>query len=374
MRKAVLLLSSFSIVIVVSIALFGSSAYAQTSCPPYTFSNNNRYANCNPLPVLDSFLYWSYHLSNNTVDIAHRHTGLTASSWVAWCLNPSGARMIGSQCLVAFVNSTGLPHPFTSAITGYNTRLQEGPLSFRVPRIAAEFRNSTEMIIYATIELPHGRTNFTHIWQHGLVSSSGAFQAHPMTPQHLRPFANIDFATGTTASSSGGGGSKQRLRNVHGIINVVSWGMMMPLGAMIARYVRVLKPPNPVWFYLHVTCQCLAYLLGVAGWATGLHLGSRSPGVLSLRLRPKPDHKYRIYWNVYHHSIGYSVITLSIVNIFKGFDILDPEKKWKRAYVSFLIALGAVAVCLEVFTCFVVTKRKRQTSKQPLTANGVNGA
>ncbi|KAL3635699.1 hypothetical protein CASFOL_020246 [Castilleja foliolosa] len=392
MRKA------FQIVVFVILILASFSAYSQLDDCGYTFSNNHhRYANCNPLPTLDSYLHWNYHPSNNTVDIAYRHTGITSSNWVAWSLNPNGPHMIGAQCLVAFVNSTGIPHPFTSPITGYTTMLQEGPLSFGVPRIAAEFRNNTEMIIYATIELPPGRTNFTHIWQHGIVSSSGAFKAHSMAPQHLSSFATIDFATGKSidTSSAGGGVSKtQRLRNIHGIINVVSWGMMMPLGAMIARFVKVFQPLNPAWFYLHVTCQTLAYLLGVAGWATGLNLGSRTPGivrivhrnigitlftlatlqVMSLGLRPKPDHKYRTFWNFYHHSIGYSVIALSIGNIFMGFDILDPEKKWKRAYIIFLIVIGAVAVCLEVLRCFVVIRRKREASKLPQTVNAENGA
>ncbi|GER52869.1 auxin-responsive family protein [Striga asiatica] len=40
--------------------------------------------------------------------------------------------------------------------------------------------------------------------------------------------------------------------------------------------------------------------------------------VTALLLRPKKEHKHRIYWNLYHHTIGYSVIILSIINIFKG--------------------------------------------------------
>ncbi|KAL3652320.1 hypothetical protein CASFOL_002001 [Castilleja foliolosa] len=307
-------------------------------CPTYTFSNNNRgYANCKPFPTLDSYLHWNYHPSNNTVDIAYRHTSVTSSNWVAWSLNPTGPHMIGAQCLVAFVNSTGIPHPFTSPITSYNTMLQE--------------------------EDDHMRT------------------------QHLSSFATIDFSTGRSINVKGGVSKTQRLRNIHGIINVVSWGIMMPLGAMIARFVKVFQPLNPVWFYLHVTCQTLGYLLGVAGWATGLNLGSRTPGivrtvhrnigitlftlatlqVMSLGLRPN----YRTFWNFLP---CYLVILLSIDNIFKGFDILDPEKKWKRAYIIFLIVFGAVAVCLEVLRCFVVIKRKRETSKQPQTVDAENGA
>lgn len=97
-------------------------------------------------------------------------------------------------------------------------------------------------------------------------------------------------------------------------------------------------------------------------------------------MRPKPDHKYRFYWNIYHHLVGYTTIVLSIVNIFEGFDILDPEKKWKNAYIGIIIALGVIAALLEAFTWFVVIKRKRQDDSDKNTAaatsrvsNGENG-
>lgn len=54
---------------------------------------------------------------------------------------------------------------------------------------------------------------------------------------------------------------------------------MMPIGALIARYVKVFEAADPAWFYLHVSCQSLAYLIGVAGWGTGLQLGSESPSI-----------------------------------------------------------------------------------------------
>ncbi|KAK6117817.1 hypothetical protein DH2020_048444 [Rehmannia glutinosa] len=364
--------------------LFPSSSYAQ-NCSDYRFPNNNIYAACNTLPSLNSFLHWNYHRSTHTVDIAYRHTRITASDWVVWSLNPTGggrsSAMIGAQCLVAFRNSTGLVHAYTSPISGYATRLQEGPLSFRVPRIGAEFAND-EMIIYATIELPSDRTSFTHVWQNGHVSGDTPLM-HPTDGENMRSFGTIDFATGQTAETgTASGGSRNRKRNVHGVINVVSWGILLPVGAMAARYLKVFKSANPAWFYLHVTCQTSAYVVGVAGWATGLKLGSDSPGVehtthrnigitifslatlqvFAMFLRPKPDHKYRTYWNIYHQTIGYSVIVLSIVNIFEGIDILDPEKKWKKAYTGVLIFLGAIAAVLEAFTWYVVIKRKGQST------------
>ena len=66
---------------------------------------------------------------------------------------------------------------------------------------------------------------------------------------------------------------------IHGVLNVVSWGTLMPLGAMIARYMKVFQAADPAWFYLHVACQSSGYIVGVAGWATGIKLGSDSSAV-----------------------------------------------------------------------------------------------
>ena len=77
---------------------------------------------------------------------------------------------------------------------------------------------------------------------------------------------------------------------------------------------------------------------------------------------------------MYHHAVGYTVIALSIVNIFKGFDILDPAKKWKRAYIGVIIFLAAVAAILEALTWIIVLKRKdNESDKYPHGVNGANG-
>lgn len=180
----------------------------------------------------------------------------------------------------------------------------------------------------------------------------------------------------------------------HGVLNAVSWGILMPLGALIARYLKVFPSADPAWFYLHVTCQISAYIIGVAGWATGLQLGTQSPGIqhtahrtigillfclatvqaFALLLRPKRDHKYRLYWNIYHHSFGYSILVLSIVNIFKGFDILNPDKQWERAYIGIIVGIACLALILEVYTWFVVKKKKSANAEKVNGINGTNGS
>ncbi|CAN4097501.1 unnamed protein product [Withania somnifera] len=324
------LLTSLMLFPSILLTLF-TSPYAQ-NCSSHQFRSNNVFATCNPLPVLNSFLHWTYHPDNHTVDLAYRHGGVRDSDWVAWALNLGGSGMVGSQCLIAFRNSSGQTHAYTSPISSYGTQLSESPLSFGVPRISSEFINN-EMIIFATLELPSGRTNFNQ-----------------RTGENMRSTGTVDFVSGQTSAGTGGGisaSSRQRRRHVHGVLNAVSWGVMMPIGAIFARYLKVFKSADPAWFYLHASCQTATYTVGVAGWGTGLKLGSDSAGikftthrnigitlfclgtlqVFALLLRPKPDHKYSLlehltpcYWihcdHSQHHQCGRLSLLLEAITWF----------------------------------------------------------
>ena len=157
----------------------------------------------------------------------------------------------------------------------------------------------------------------------------------------------------------------------------------MPTGAMLARHVKVFKGADPAWFYLHVTCQCSAYVIGVAGWGTGLWLGHKSSGIeykghkcigctlfalatiqvlVGRFCRPNKQHKKRIYWEGFHYAVGYGTIILGIINIYKGLDILESGKSvWRIAYTVIIIALGCIAAALEAITWTLVWMRKKAT-------------
>ncbi|KAK9056806.1 hypothetical protein SSX86_024169 [Deinandra increscens subsp. villosa] len=367
------------------------STSTSQSCGNFAFSNNANYATCVSLAVLSSNLHWNYNPANGTVDLAFRHTGSETNQWVAYALNVGGRGMIGAQALVALITANGSVRAYTSPVTSYSTGLQPGGLSFDVPVITAE-RVNGDVMIYATVVLPSGMTSFNHVWQVGPVSN-GAPVIHALGSDNRNSVGQVDFSTGLTSGGGSVGGSRLRRRNTHGVLNAVSWGVMMPMGAMAARYLKVFNVANPAWFYIHVTTQTSAYIVGVAGWVTGLKLGSDSAGVrydthrnigitlfaiatlqvFALLLRPKPDNKYRFYWNIYHHSLGYSIIIMSIINVYEGLDILDPEKKWKNAYTGILISLGVITVISEAFTWYVVLKRKQENKRTHAGTNGANG-
>lgn len=86
---------------------------------------------------------------------------------------------------------------------------------------------------------------------------------------------------------------------MHGILNAVSWGILIPLGAIIARYVKVFEVADPAWFYMHVSCQLAGYAIGVAGWATGLNLGKESKGITYTT----------------HRSIGIAIFALATLQV-----------------------------------------------------------
>ncbi|KAJ6741505.1 CYTOCHROME B561 AND DOMON DOMAIN-CONTAINING PROTEIN [Salix viminalis] len=362
------------------------------SCKSYAFSSNKIFRACNDLPVLNSYLHWNYDSSSNKLQIAYRHAGITSSKWVAWAINPTSTSMAGSQALVAYQQNDGTMRAYTSPISSYQTSMQEGELSFDVSDLSATLANN-ELILFATISLSNTSTTVNQVWQDGPLSGN-APQIHTTSGSNVQSMGTLNLLSGE--SSSTGGSAKTTKRNIHGVLNAVSWGILMPIGALIARYLKVFKSADPAWFYLHASCQSIAYIVGVAGWATGLKLGSESAGiqydahrtigiflfclatlqVFALLLRPKVDHKYRFYWNIYHHVVGYSVIILSITNIFKGFDILNPDEKWKNAYIGVIVALALNAVWLEGYTWYVVVKRKSSEAavKMPHVTNGSNGA
>ncbi|GAY60846.1 hypothetical protein CUMW_205290 [Citrus unshiu] len=336
-----------------TLLLSPSSSFAQTTqtCTNYRFTtHNNKYGACVDLQALNSFLHWSYDEATGSVDLAYRHVGMKPTRWVAWAINPTGKGMVGSQSLVAYRNPNGILKAYTSPVMSYGTNLQEGNLSFKVPKISADFSNN-EMIIYATIVLPKNMTTVSHVWQEGPVRGDNHLGMHPLGGDNVKSMGTLDLLSGKVTTTKGG-----------------TSGTLGLLDASGCYYCQVFQSADPAWFYAHIICQSSAYLLGIAGAGTGIYLGNKSHGiqhsthrtigilllvlgfiqVLALKLRPKKEHKYRIWWNFYHHSVGYAIIILSIFNIFEGFNILNPLKIWRLVYACVLIVLGAIAVILEV--------------------------
>ncbi|CAH2044725.1 unnamed protein product [Thlaspi arvense] len=345
-----------------------TSDEVRSRCDSHSFNNGKHFRSCIDLPVLDSFLHFSYVRETGVLEVAYRHANIESSSWIAWGINPTGKGMLGAQTLLAYRNSTsGAMRAYTSSIKGYSTKLQEGPLSFRVTQLSAEYLNK-EMTIFATIVLPSNTTVVNHLWQDGPLKEGDRLGMHAMGGDHLKSMATLDLLSGQVTATKPANGNMLLVKRIHGVVNAVSWGIFMPIGALAARYIRTYQGLDPMWFYVHVFFQTTGYAAGlIGGLATAVYMavqtGMRatphtvigmllfclgSLQIVGVFVRPGKEHKYRKYWNWYHHTMGYVVIVLSIYNIYKGLAILKPGSSWKIAYTSIIGFIGLFAVVMEI--------------------------
>lgn len=360
------------------LALVGGALRADAVCS--TTISNRVFASCQDLPTLGASYAWTFNNVTNAVDFAFTEAMQVAGGWVAWGINPTGTRMPGTQALVAFQNSTALTvqeYNVTEAVQA-GAALVPGPVSVNYSNYSATVVAGVATI-FGTLTLRAGQSGkINQVWNRGpsVALATNRLAQHDLDAGNLGSAGSIDLSTGIASVV---GLPHQTLKNTHGVFNTVAWGILLPIGVMSARYLRPFAWADPLWFYLHIICQLTGYALGVVGWGLGLKLQKyatpikyyhRNLGiaifvfatlqVLAVVLRPKKDSKVRLFWNIYHHTIGYACIILIIVNIFEGFHLLQPAGKWRRAYVAVLIVLGAIALVLEVLTWTVWFRRRSQ--------------
>ncbi|KAJ9169824.1 hypothetical protein P3X46_017973 [Hevea brasiliensis] len=294
-----------------------SPALSQTCSSP-KFTGNDLYAHCVDLPTLTSYLHFSYNSSNSTLSIAFLASPSSSGGWVSWAINPTGTGMFGAQALVGYKDSAG---PMT--VKTYNVSsaasVVQSKLAFDVWDEQAEEDNGV-MRIFAKIKVPAdlaAKGVVNQVWQVGpSVDSKGVLTPHPMQSPNLNAKGTLDLKGGQSVAT-GGVDSKTKKRNIHGVLNAVSWGVLFPIGIIIARYLRPFQSADPAWFYLHVSCQVSAYAIGVAGWGTGLKLGSESKG---------------IQWTA-HRNIGISLFSLATLQV-NSFSMINVARRKGKKIVK----------------------------------------
>lgn len=347
-------------------------ASSQSSCNTiFTFNGSLlSFSKCFSLPVQSASLAWTFYSNNNTLNIAFAGSAPSSSGWVGWGINPSGTTMVGSSVLVAFKASLNgsnvLPYQLTTEVQMQQTPLVCSPIKLTIYDSAVEISGKV-MNIYASLRLPSNSTELNHVWNRGSSVLNFQPQPHGSSGDDLLGFQTINMFTAQATVQEAA--PHDSLKRAHGIINTFSWGILLPVGGMFARYLRPLPSADPAWFYLHVCWQTLGYGLGVIGWALGMRLSRLSSlihrshqnigislfvlatlQVLSLFLRPGKKKKIRKWWNVYHHFLGYTVILLAVINIFQGLNILQPGGGWRGGYIASLCVMVVLCVGLEVAT------------------------
>lgn len=262
------------------------SSYAQTNCSDFQFHGKS-YDSCSDLHTLNSFIHWNYDLSSGTVDIAFRKSENEHGRWLAWAINPTSTGMVGSQAFVALQRSDGTLEAYTSPINTYGTTLMKGELSFRVHDISAQNING-QVIVFAKFDLPMNGTNIVnHVWQEGPLQNDDTPGVHGLSGDNLKSFGTLDFHSGKTVAIT------------------------------------------------HVKPDLRSKIKIAHRYIGGALLGLATLQVLAHRLRPDKEHKYRVYWNIYHYCTGYGT---GSCQLFQGF----PDD-----------GCGDLEECLHCFSCFL---------------------
>ncbi|KAI3947861.1 hypothetical protein MKX01_034526 [Papaver californicum] len=345
----------FILSLLISIDLCTITESTTTSCNEgYSFSNMKRNITyCKKLGTIGAEFGWNYHYSahgfpNNRsstmVDIFFSAPPDGAAGWVAWGVNPHRPYMVGTRALIGFKNPNGSMHFETYNITGDTKRGSE--------------------LSSSAIEVIVNDKNLTYF---GSSVKDFMPQMHDDALQNFDSAETIDLRSGKSTSV------RRRLhylRTAHGVLSIVGWGTLVPIGAITARYFKEFPVKFWGWYPLHVSCQISGYLIGSTGWLIGIYLGNSSRyydftthrdfgiiiftfstlQVLALFVRPKKGDEHLRYWHIYHHLLGYTLIVLIAVNIFKGINISRQKKIWKWTYMGLVSALAFVVISLEVFT------------------------
>ncbi|KAK9815929.1 hypothetical protein WJX72_012106 [[Myrmecia] bisecta] len=196
------------------------------------------------------------------------------------------------------------------------------------------------------------------------ISAVGPLSTEERCQEHAasaKVSGSINFGTGVSNVEV----TSDNKPKIHGWLMVVSWGFLIPVGVLIARYMRSV---DPWWFHLHRAIQLTAFLVGIAGLGVGIKMGKKTGTdvelahrcigfivnglgllqVLAIIVRPAKEAGYRRYWNWYHWWVGRAAVALAITNVYLGLKTVDERT---GLFVAYSMVIGVVlltAAVLEV--------------------------
>ncbi|KAJ7962575.1 Cytochrome b561 and DOMON domain-containing protein [Quillaja saponaria] len=335
--------------------------------PPY---QNISHIACKP--VWHTYELRHYQSDDHTMTIILSAPYTTG--WIGIGLSKDGL-MVGASAMVGWVNKNGHARIKQYYIQGNKSSeviVDKGELPLNnVP--AAVATNGAE--IYLAFQLQA----MNHLVQQPVLLAFGSKYPHN---NHLHKHDDkttilFDFApAGSKVITSDN--NLGNLRMNHGIVAIIGWGLVLPVGAIVPRY---FKHKDPQWYYLHSVIQFVGFGLGLAAILLGRQLYTRMKAqipahrgigifvfVLSILqimasfLRPSKISKIRRYWNWYHHWFGRLALFFGALNIVLGIHAAGAGSDWKIGY-GFLASVIIVAVI--VLEVLAYMKRSEKSNLPP---------
>ncbi|KAB2032955.1 hypothetical protein ES319_D05G414600v1 [Gossypium barbadense] len=352
--------------------------------------NQTNTTQCKKLSSLQAQFAWNYHKTSHNQTQLNILIGtklITTTGWLAWGINPDLPRMVGTRAIIA----VKVPSQITPSVNTYNItkdiqlgcKLQPSGIDFMVQNMTVvDDKDVGFFSVFATLVLPqrYNVSSLNHVWQVGYCVDGLEPKMHEASLGNLDSKEILDLETGDCQNI---GQHRRHMRKVHGILNIIGWGTLLPIGVIVARYFKQFPIKlDPCWYYFHYSCQVVGYILGTAGWGLGLFLGHESKyytfhshrvlgicifgfttlqvtQILAFQFKPTQEDEYRKHWNVYHHFLGYALLVMIPVNIYKGIKLLKPDNiTWKWTYNGILVLLGVVVLAFEILTWAVFLYKK----------------
>ncbi|XP_027352237.1 cytochrome b561 and DOMON domain-containing protein At3g61750 isoform X1 [Abrus precatorius] len=351
----------------------GSSDYAsESTCkntnyqiflpPPY---QNISYSSTICKPVWHTYeLRYTKSGDTTTVILSAPYT----VGWVGIGFSRDGM-MTGSSAMVGWINKHGHAKIKQFYLRGRKQSeviVEKGelPLNNVPPAVAT---NGAEIYIAFQLEttIPFRKQPIL------LAFSTKHPQNHHLSKHDDKTAVVFDFSSGSTGPVSNG---LIKMRKSHGIVGIIGWGLILPVGAIIARYFR---HKDPLWFYLHSIIQFVGFAFGLGTVLLGLQLYSkmhvhipahRGIGIfvlvlsilqiLAFFLRPNKDSKIRNLWNLYHGWFGRMALFFAALNIVLGIQAAGAGNDWKGGY-GFLVSIILIAVIVLEVLAYLKRSEKR---------------
>ncbi|EPS57719.1 hypothetical protein M569_17098, partial [Genlisea aurea] len=286
-----------------------------------------------------------------------------ANAYIGIGFSPDG-NMVGSDAVVGWVGSDGIGNVKAYYLGGQApssvTLLQSTNQGFQVGNSSV---GSDSQGLHVAFQITAAGTPSKNVIY--AVGTTGTLPSGPnyQLSQHLdRINTVLNYSTGQFQQS--GGNSYSGLLQAHGLLNLLGWTILLPIGAVAARYFREW---DPLWYYSHMAFQLSGFLLGVSGVISGFVLEDRLNasvgkhkaigiivlviGILqatALLIRPEKGSKSRKYWNLFHQNGGRVLILLAVSNVFYGINLGGAGRSWNVGFSVALAVLFGISLVLEL--------------------------
>nr|GEW34813.1 DOMON domain-containing protein [Tanacetum cinerariifolium] len=202
------------------------------NCASQKFTNNNLYTHCTDLHTLNSTLHYTYTNKTSSLQVAFIAPPVHPQGWIAWAINPTQARMAGSQAFIAFHDEKNA----TMIVKTYNissySGVTEGDIAFDVKDMKSEYSDGM-MRIYVTVKLPETMKEVNHVWQVGGEVVKGVPVRHAFTAENLKAIAKLKFTEDGTSDGSPVVAPSPSTSEAYRINSVVCVFLMVIFGAMM---------------------------------------------------------------------------------------------------------------------------------------------